>query len=216
MDRRSRAVARFVSFAAVTAVAFGAGGSTLPVNERLDPVRSALERTVDEAAREGLPSELIVSKVREGLAKGVSPEGIRVAAERLARSLADADRFLRARHHRGGSPALVRVLAEARTAGVDLEVVAPIIESEMHDAALVHAVEVVTDLALRGYPSQRAAALVREVAAHDAPAMGRMVAGLEAIRSGQAVSRTDALEALGRNLSASGSFEAALSRSLKR
>src|SRR4029079_12757528 len=159
MERRGLAVTRVVSFAAVTAVAFGAGGSTLPVNERLDPVGPALERTLDEAAREGLPSELIVSKVREGLAKGVSPEGIRVAAERLARSLADADHLLRARPHRAGSPALVRalrarrhgagspslvrVLAEARTAGVDLEVVAPIIESEMQDAALVHAVEVV-------------------------------------------------------------------------
>jgi hypothetical protein len=216
MDRRGRAVARFVSFAAVSAVAFGAGGSTLPVNERLDPVRPALERTVDEAAREGLPSELIVSKVREGLAKGVSPEGIRVAAERLVRNLADADHFLRARHRGGGSASLVRVLAEARSAGVDLEVVAPIIESDLPDAGLVHSVEVVTDLALRGYPSQRAAALVREVAVHDATSMARVVAGVEAIRSGQAVSRTDALEMLGRNLSTSGSFELALSRSLKK
>src|SRR6478672_9742317 len=108
MERRGRVVTRVVSFAAVTAVAFGAGGSTLPVNERLDPVRPALERTVDQA-------------VREGLAKGVSPEGIRVAAERLARSLGDADHFLRARHHGGSSAALIRVLAEARAAGVDLE-----------------------------------------------------------------------------------------------
>jgi len=216
MKSGGRAVARFVSFAAVSVVAFGAGGSTMPVNERLDPVRPALERTVDEAVRDGLPAELIVSKVREGLAKGVSPEGIRVAAERLARSLADADQFLRARHHRGAPAALVRVLAEARSAGVDLEVVAPIIESDMPDAALVHPVEVVTDLALRGYPSQRAAALVREVAVHDASSMARVVAGVEAIRSGQAISRTDALETLGRNLTASGSFETALSRSLKK
>jgi hypothetical protein len=47
--------------------------------------------------------------------------------------------------------------------------------------------------------------------------MSRVVAGLEAIRNAQAVSRTDALEALGRNLVASGgAFETALGRTLKK
>jgi hypothetical protein len=193
-----------------------ARAASLPENERLDPVRPALEKIVDDAARDGLPADLIVGKVREGLAKGASPEAIRAAAARLARTLGDADQFLRAHRKRSSSAALVRALAEARTSGVDLAATSTLVESGAQDAAVVRAVEVLTDLALRGYPTGRAALVVNQVLERDPGAVGRVVAGLEAVRVGQTVSRADALEAIGRNLqSGGGSFEAALNRSLE-
>jgi hypothetical protein len=193
-----------------------ARAASLPENERLDPVRPALEKIVDDAARDGLPADLIVGKVREGLAKGASPEAIRAAAAHLARSLADADQFLRLHRKRSSSAALVRALAEARTSGVDLGATSALVESGAQDAAVVRSVEVLTDLALRGYPTGRAAFVVNQVLERDPGAVGRVVAGVEAVRVGQTVSRADALEAIGRNLQSSGgSFDAALSRSLE-
>lgn len=203
------------ALAALLGLAGPAGAATLPDNQRLDPVRPALEQTLDQAARDGLPAELIVTKVREGLAKGVSPQAIRAAAERLARSLGDADRFLRAHRKTASSPALVRAVAEARTSGVDLEVATPVVTSDAAEPTVVRAVEVLTDLALRGYPTGRAALVVKEVAERDPTSVARLVAGLESIRVNQTVSRVDALETLGRNIaSTGGSFESALDRSL--
>jgi hypothetical protein len=215
MKRKHQLAARpALALALVTAAP--AAAATLPDSARLDTVRPALERTVDQVAREGLPPELIVSKVREGLAKGVSPDAIRVAVERLARSLGDAEQFLRPHRKRPASLALVRALAEARTAGVDLEVVTALIESEVPDSGLVRGIEVLTDLALRGYPSRRAATVVEEIVAHDPASVAHVVAGVESIRIGQAVSRADALDALERNLTASGgSFDAALTRAVE-
>jgi hypothetical protein len=192
-----------------------AAAAILPDSERLDPVRPALERAVDQVEHDGLPADLIVSKVREGLAKGVSPEAIRAAVERLARSLGDADQFLHRHRKRPAPPALVRALAEARTAGIDLEVLGPMVASEVPDAAVVRAVDALTDLALRGYPTNRAAAVVRDVLAHDPTSIGRVVSGVEAIRVAQTISRVDALDALAQNIASSGSFDAALNRSLE-
>ena len=50
----------------------------------LAPVRAALEETIDRTTRSGLPAELIVSKVREGLAKGVPPESIITGSEKTS------------------------------------------------------------------------------------------------------------------------------------
>jgi hypothetical protein len=171
-----------------------AGAATLPASQRLDPVRPALERTVAEAARDGLPSDLIVSKVREGLAKGAEPEAIRAAAERLARSLADAAELLRDGRPNSAGPALLRALAEARTAGVDLALAAPLLGADVADGTLVRAVDALTELALRGYPATRAASVIGEVLAREPASVGRLVASVEAIRSANGVSRLGALE----------------------
>jgi hypothetical protein len=174
MKRSSRSATCVLALgAALFSDAGPARATTLPGSARLDPVRPALEQTVGRAASDGLPSDLIVSKVREGLAKGIAPEAIRATAERLASDLAEAARFLRAHRHGSFSPALVRALAEARAAAIDLESLAPLCESEVPNAALIRAVEVLTDLALRGAPGARAASVVKaavERSPSDAPA----------------------------------------------
>jgi hypothetical protein len=200
MERIDRPASSLVAVAAaLLALAAPARATMLPPSERLDPVRPALERTLDQAARDGLPSDLIVRKVREGLAKGAAPEVIRAAAERLARSLADADQFLRA-HRKGADPALLRALAEARSAAIDLEVVAPLVDCDASDAALARAVDALTELVLRGYPSQAAALVIKEALARDPSAVGQVVAGVEALRAGRKLAHRDALEAFARSL----------------
>jgi len=159
---------------------------------------------------------MIVSKVREGLAKGVAPEVIRDVAGRLAQNLSTSATLLRAQRAGTPSPALVRVVAEARMAGVEAESISPLAAAREPDAVVARAVEVVTDLTVRGYPSRPSASLVREITDRDATSLGRVVAGLEAIRTEQTVSRADALEALGRNFRSGGaSLDTALARSLE-
>src|SRR5205814_1081249 len=145
----------FGLFCACVCTAWGAGFSsgaaaaaTLPDSDRLAPVRSSLEKIVDQAARDGLPAELIVSKVREGLAKGVAAESIRLAAERLAQSLGGADQFLKVHRKNSTSASLIRAVAEANISGVDLDALDPVVASDVSDALLARALEVLTDLAL--------------------------------------------------------------------
>ncbi len=199
---------------AVSAAAADPG--MLPADPRLAPVRVELEKTVSSVARDGLHAEVSFSKVREGLAKGVPPEVIRDVAARLAQNLSASATMLRSQRAGTPSPSLVRVVAEARMAGVEAESIAPLAASHEPDAVVARAVEVVTDLTVRGYPSRPSASLVREVTERDAASLGRLVAGLEAIRTEQTVSRADALEALGRNFRSRGaSLDTALARSLE-
>jgi len=68
----------------------------------------------------GLPADALVSKVREGLAKGVDAQRIASAVMRLADDLEAAQRFVTARRPGPAAPGLVRAVAEARMAGLDL------------------------------------------------------------------------------------------------
>ena len=62
------------------------------------------------------------------------------------------------------------------------------------------AIEVITDLSLRGYPPSRAAGLVQDVLARDAAAVGRLPAALEVLRREQALSHGETVDALARGL----------------
>jgi hypothetical protein len=185
----------------------------LPADARLDPVRAHLQEVIQRADADGLPSEMIVSKVREGLAKGVDPARIDAAAMRLADSLVAARQYVAA--HRPGRPAvpLVRAVAEARLAGVTMSAVDPLLKSERPEQP--RAVEVVTDLSLRGYPSERAALVVQSVLAHDARALDRVPGTLETIRLDYALSHTEAVDALARGLASADSLQTAYSRTVE-
>ena len=116
-----------VSLAAKVAVALTvAQAVVLPDDPRLGPVRPQLEELVSRVTRAGLPADLVVSKVREGLAKGVAPERIEAAAARLTDSLQAAGKFV-AERRPGAPPAteLIRALAEAHLAGLALQEAEP-------------------------------------------------------------------------------------------
>ena len=57
-------------------------------------------------------------------------------------------------------------------AGVEPESIAPLAASHEPDAVVARAVEVVTDLTVRGYPSRPSASLVRDIAERDAAVAG--------------------------------------------
>jgi hypothetical protein len=180
--------------------------ATLPEDARLGAARPRLQQLVDRATADGLPTDMIVSKVREGLAKGVDPSRIEAAAARIADSLRAAQTYLGARR----TPRLVRAVAEARLAGVALTAVDPLVKSDRPEAQ--RAVEVVTDLSLRGYPAERAAAMLTMVMVRDAGAIDRVPGTLEAIRQEYALTQAEAVDALSRGLASSESLQAAYKR----
>jgi hypothetical protein len=207
---------------AVALVATGASenaawaGPPLPEAARLDPVRAELEVLVAGAERDGLPVDLLVSKTREGLAKGAPPATILSAVRTLERSLAKAARLVQASGRRPSpaSTALLRALAEGEAGGLELPLTEAMLRSKAGDAELVRAVDALTELSLRGYPRQRAAQVVQKVLVADPGAVGRVVAGLENLRTTGGLSRTDAVDSLGHTMGGTSSFETALTRSL--
>jgi hypothetical protein len=202
------------TLAAKIAVALAmAQAVVLPDDPRLEPVRPRLEELVGRTTRAGLPADLVVSKVREGLAKGVAADRIEAAAARLTDSLQTAGKFAAERRRGAPPPAdLVRALAEAHLHGLDLKEVDPMVRSGRASSETARAIEVLTDLSRRGYPTARAAALVKEVFARDAGAVGRLPATLEVLRREQALSHAETVDALQRGMARGGSLDQASHR----
>ena len=200
----------------LAAPCFGATAETTPVNDpKLAPVRPAIEAAIDQTTTAGLPPALVASKLREGLAKGASPEAIRTAVERLAANLTAAAGFVAAR--RPGAPPLplVRALAEARGRGVDLAATEPMIGVGVTLEHGARAIEVLTDLAARGYPTGRAAALVSQVMNREPASLGRVAPGLESLRRSEALSREETVDAMTRGLATGDTFQNGLARALE-
>jgi hypothetical protein len=189
------------------------GATGLPADGRLAPVRAHLQEIVQHADAAGLPSEMIVSKVREGLAKGVDPARIEAAAVRLSDSLVAAQQYVTAHHQGRPDVTLVRAVAEARLAGVALTSVDPLLRGQRPEQR--RAVEVVTDLSLRGYPSDRAALVVQSVLTRDANALDRVPGTLETIRQDYALSHIEAVDALARGLASADSLQTAYTRTVE-
>jgi hypothetical protein len=74
---------------------------------------------------------------------------------------------------------------------------------------------VVTDLALRGYPSDRTARVVENVLARDARSLDRVPGTLETIRLDYALSHTEAVDALARGLASADSLQTAYGRTVE-
>jgi hypothetical protein len=179
----------------------------------LEPVRGHLQELVQRAESAGLPSEMIVSKVREGLAKGVDPARIEAAAMRLTENLEAAQRYVVERRP-GRPPApMVRAVAEARLAGVPMNALDLLVRGDRPERQ--RAVEVLTDLSLRGYPSDRTATVVQSVLSRDARSLERVPGTLETIRHDYALSPTEAVDALARGLSSSDSLQSAYGRTVE-
>jgi len=203
------------SMAMVTVLALASSleAAPLPADTRLDAVRGRLEELIQRADGAGLPSEMIVSKVREGLAKGVDAARIETAALRLTENLEAAQKFVVAR--RPGQPpaTLVRAVAEARAAGVQMAAVDRLVRVQKPE--LQRAVEVITALSLRGYPVDRATPVVENVLSRDPRALDRVQGTLETIRQDYALSHTEAVDALSRGLSSSDSLQTAYNRTVE-
>ena len=191
------------------------GAVSLPDDARLAPVRAGLQKRIDSAAAAGLPADALVSKVREGLAKGVEAQRISSAVMRLADDLEAAQRFVIARRPDAAAPGLVRALAEARMAGIDLATLPSLVAADRPPQPAQRAVEVLTDLSLRGYPVQRALVVVERIEVREPAALDRVPALLDTIRRDQALSPAEAADALARGLAAADSLQGAYRRAVE-
>lgn len=185
----------------------------LPDDARIASVRAELQATVDRVRADGLPAELVIGKVREGLAKDVAPDLIAKVTSELATRLAGANRFARSVRSSPPSVDLLRALAAADLAGVALPRTAPIVR-EVRDRAAARAIEVLADLRLRGYPDADVVELVTALARREPDALGRLPGALEAVREAQGLSRIDAVDSMSAALSSSNNLEAAYSKAL--
>jgi hypothetical protein len=199
----------------------GDADAVLPADRRLDGVRAALEVTMADAARAGLPVPPLVQKVREGLAKGVAPEAIRQAAAHMVDKQIEARAFVAAHRKEEPAFALVRAVALAREGGISDRDLGLLIETLEPVPTGARAVEVLMALARRGYDPAATAAAVQAVALREPAAVGRVPAGIEAIRAAASGhpgggGQAEALETLRQGLAVdSGSFETVVARAVE-
>jgi hypothetical protein len=189
-------VMRLVAIALLTLLATRAHAEpAAPLDDaRLGASAGELRALVATATRDGLPAELLVDKLREGLAKGVPPERL-VAAERalaaaLTRAHSEAQPFPDAARDR----ALLKAIVDAHRAGIG----GPEVNELLKAGQRTRALEVLTDLAERGYPPAAAAHAVTAVGKQGAAALGQLVAVAERLRSGNGATAVEALDAVQR------------------
>jgi hypothetical protein len=155
---------------------------------RLGSAATEIKALVAETDRAGLPSEFLVDKVREGLAKQVPPARIAVAVRAFQQALvlarAETMRF-------SPSKPLLRAVAEAHLAGVGAET-AIVLQAGGRERA----VWVLTDLVQRGYPTAVAASTVAAFATR--PSLTELAGHAERLRGIDGASPTEALDALTR------------------
>jgi hypothetical protein len=162
---------------------------------RLGARAAEVEAAVERAAQAQLPAELLVDKAREGLAKGVPPERIVAVVgqleQALGRARVEAQPFVPA----GAPPprALLKSLVEAHAAGVRGDDAGAVLRAGGRERAL----QVLTDLVQRGYPSTPAARTVAAMAGKPA-LLEQLVGRAERLRGADAAPRVEVLDALSR------------------
>lgn len=159
---------RPTSLTPIVALAVLLGGTLMaqePAAEaRLDPaVRAAIEQTVAEATSQGLPTEPLIDKALEGMAKGAAPARIVAAVRTLASGLASARRELGP----ATRPADLVAGAEALRAGVEPAALERLRQSRPN-ASLLMPLVVLADLISRGVPAGTAADAVLMLAGRGA------------------------------------------------
>ena len=184
---------------------------TLPSDPRLSSVRADLTQVVDQTYRAGLPADMLVAKVQEGLAKNVPPPRIVLVVRTLASDLTAAQSFA-ATVVKSPPPTLLRALVDAKAAGVQWKDTTALLKTT--DA--VKAVQVLTDLAARGYPTTHAATVVVQVAAHDPQSLGKLSVDLDRVRRAHGLTQAEALDDLSSALDkAGGAGAGALEKALQ-
>ena len=158
---------------------------------RLGASAPEMHKILDGAARSGLPVELLADKAREGLTKGVPPARIVAVVGGLADALGRA-RTEALAVTGAPSPLLLRAIVEAHAAGAGAADVALV----LHAGGRERAVQVLTDLAQRGYSVGDAARTVASVAG--SRSLDHLVGEIERLRSIDGATPAEALDAVAR------------------
>ena len=199
-----------------------AADPVLPADARLDSARVELDQLVAGLAAQGLPAELLVAKVREGLAKQVPVARILVVARKLGVELVEVDALARRGLGLGrdsAPPGLLAALIDARTSGAAVKELAALIgeagkENDRAKAAsaATRAATSLADLAARGYPSEGVGALVGTLARGDGRKLGRLAGALETLRKAEGLTPGQALELVRAAIAAGGDPDSAVRR----
>jgi hypothetical protein len=189
-------------------LAAGTPAGGLPEDTRLETVRAHLQEIFLRAQATAPGSDLIVTKVREGLAKNASPASIEAGAVRLLDGLRIARQVVEGEQ---AAPSLLPPLAEAAAAGVPAEVLESLISGAAEPGAR-RALEVLTELSLRGYPARPASTLVRTVLSHEPQSLDRLSPSLERLQGDYALSPGEAIDALARGLASGESVPSSFRR----
>jgi hypothetical protein len=169
---------------------------TLPSDPRLEPVRAELAQVVDQTTTAGLPSDMLVAKVQEGLAKNVPLPRLVAVVRTLASDLAAAQKFVASVVPSAKpQPALLRALVDAKAAGVAWKDTTVLVRASGDGP--VRALQVLTDLAARGYPTTHAAAVVAVVLTRDPQSLSKLTADLDRVRRSHGMTQAEALDDLG-------------------
>jgi hypothetical protein len=142
---------------------------------------------IDEATRAGLPRDVLVDKLREGVAKGIPPAQIVRVVRGLAQSLAQARREAQPFVGATPSPELVKAIVAAHAAGIATEGTLTVLRAGGREQALV----VLTQLVQYGCP---ALLVARSLSVLNGD--WRSIEQLERLRRIDGLSLRDALEAL--------------------
>lgn len=193
-----------------------AADARLPKDAALDEVRPRLERVLSAADADQLPTELLTSKIREGLAKRVSAPAIATAVEGIVERWANARKWLLAMNVRNPSSRLLQAVSEAQLAGLQEDDVRPLLKVGAAEEVHTQAIEVLTDLSLRGYDRAEAVPVVQSVLAKDARALPQLAPALELMRRDFALTSSEAAQAVEGGLKAEGRLTAATARARQR
>jgi len=168
---------------------------TLPSDPRLEPVRAELTQVVDQTTQAGLPADVLVAKVQEGLAKNVALPRLVAVVRTLASDLAAARTFAAPLTNGKPQPALLRALVDAKAAGVNWKDTTVLVRASGDGP--VKALQVLTDLAARGYPTTHAAAVVAVVLTRDPQSLSKLTVDLDRVRRAHGMTQAEALDDLG-------------------
>jgi hypothetical protein len=188
-------IARWLAIATLCAGAVVHAEPSALDDVRLSGVSRELRAVVDRASVNGLPTELLLDKVREGLAKGVPAARIATVVRGLGESLGHA-RVEAQPYVSSPSPSLLKAIVEAHAAGAGTAEVVSILRATGQERE--RALQVLTDLAQRGYPVALATRTIAAITGHRRNGLVRLVGEAERLRSIHAATPGDALDALAR------------------
>ena len=183
----------------------------LPANPSLDPVRDQLEQTLRYAEKQGLPRELLLSKVREGIAKRVSPHTVAGAVEQLARHLAEANMLAKASNMPSPSPRLLQAIAEGRLAGLSETQIKSVLVNGV-SSQTIEAIDALADLHLRGYEPNSVLPLIQQMQNKDPGALVQLAPALEIVRRDFALTNTETAQMLDQGFKQKPTFDQAVAK----
>lgn len=158
----------FLALALAPAAAFAqtGQGSGTPQSKTPDELsaqaRAQLELFFERAESRSLPSQAIENRVAEGLAKGASETAIVASAGRVLAHLEASSSAMIAAGRSPSSEETTRG-ANAMERGVTSAQIEALAEGTPNERSLVTALEVLTDLAARGVPVDKALARIQAI-----------------------------------------------------